>query len=100
MNSAYAESAHIPLSKVTARNTQKRAATFTKQAAKRYVENLAIPSAKYDMQQDNLAGCIGSDNSNTAGQGKPGGTKVHNHMASWAQASKIPVVSSIPRGSS
>ena len=73
VNSAYAESAHIPLSKVTARNTQKRAATFTKQAAERYVENLAISSAKYDMQQDDLAGCIASDNSNTAGQGKPWG---------------------------
>jgi hypothetical protein len=33
VNSAYAESAHIPLSKMTARNTQKRAKTFTKQAA-------------------------------------------------------------------
>jgi len=50
VNSAYAESAHIPLSKMTARNTQKRAKTFTKQAAERYVENLAISSAVYDME--------------------------------------------------
>ena len=49
VNSAYAKSAHIPLSKLTARNTQKRAKTFTKQAAERYVENLAISSAKYDI---------------------------------------------------
>jgi hypothetical protein len=48
--SAYAESAHIPLSKMTARNTQKRANTFTKQAAERYVENLTIPSAFHDME--------------------------------------------------
>ncbi len=52
VNSAYAESAHIPLSKITARNTQKRAKTFTKQAANRYVENLAIASAWQDMQHD------------------------------------------------
>ncbi|KAI2489948.1 hypothetical protein MHU86_24629 [Fragilaria crotonensis] len=52
VNSAYAESAHIPLSKITARNTQKRAKTFTRQAAHRYIENLAIASAWQDMQQD------------------------------------------------
>jgi Plavaka transposase len=52
VNSAYAESAHIPLSKLTARNTQKRAKTFTKQAAERYVENLAISSAHHDMEMD------------------------------------------------
>jgi Plavaka transposase len=55
VNSAYAESAHIALSKVTARNTQKRAITFTLQAANRYVENLAIAAAWEDMQQDTLA---------------------------------------------
>ena len=52
VNSAYAESAHIPLSKLTARNTRKRAKTFTKQAAERYVENLAISSAHHDMEHD------------------------------------------------
>ena len=55
VNSAYAESAHIPLSKITARNTQKRAKTFTKQAANRYIENLAIGSAWHDMQDDALS---------------------------------------------
>ncbi|KAI2497467.1 hypothetical protein MHU86_17017 [Fragilaria crotonensis] len=42
MNSSYAESAHITISKDTTRNTQKRQETFTVQAAMRYVENLAI----------------------------------------------------------
>ncbi len=55
VNSAYAESAHIPLSKITARNTQKRATTFTRQAANRYTENLAIASAWQDMQHDIIA---------------------------------------------
>ena len=32
VNSAYAESAHITLAKITSRNTQKRAISFTKQA--------------------------------------------------------------------
>ena len=35
VNSSYAESAHIPLAKITARNSQKRAVSFTKQAAHR-----------------------------------------------------------------
>ena len=51
VNSIYAESAHIPMSKLTSRNTQKRAKTFTKQAAERYVENLTISSAWYDMER-------------------------------------------------
>ena len=42
VNSAFAESAHIPLAKDTSRNTQKRQSTFTLQAAKRYVEDLAV----------------------------------------------------------
>jgi len=42
MNSSYAESAHITISKDTTRNTQKRQETFTLQAAMRYIENLAI----------------------------------------------------------
>ena len=52
VNSAYAESAHIPLSKIMARNTQKCAKTFRRQAVNRYIENLAIASAWQDMQQD------------------------------------------------
>ena len=55
VNSAYAESAHIPLSKITARNTQKRATTFTLQAANRYIENLAISAAWQDVQDDIMA---------------------------------------------
>ena len=54
VNSAYAESAHIPLSKVTSRNTQRRALSFTKQAAIRYTENLAISSAWHDMENDDI----------------------------------------------
>jgi hypothetical protein len=42
VNSAFAESAHIPIAKDTTRNTQKRKATFTIQAANRYVEDLAV----------------------------------------------------------
>jgi hypothetical protein len=46
-NSAFMESAHIPLAKDTSRNTQKRATSFTLQAAKRYVENLTILKASW-----------------------------------------------------
>ncbi|KAI2511580.1 hypothetical protein MHU86_2834 [Fragilaria crotonensis] len=42
MNSSYAESAHISISKDTTRNTQKCQETFTLQVAMRYIENLAI----------------------------------------------------------
>jgi hypothetical protein len=42
VNSAFAESAHIPLAKDTSRNTQKRRSTLTLQAAKRYIEDLAV----------------------------------------------------------
>jgi hypothetical protein len=42
MNSSFAESAHITISKDTTRNTQKRQETFTLQAAMRYIKNLAI----------------------------------------------------------
>ena len=48
VNSAFTESAHIPLAKHTARNTQKRRSSFTYQAAKRYVENLALELAFYE----------------------------------------------------
>ena len=52
VNSAYAESAHIPLAKLTSRNTQKRAVSFTKQAAHRYVENLVVSLASADVYND------------------------------------------------
>ena len=60
VNSAYAESAHIPLSKDTSRNTQKRAGTFTLQSATRYQENLAISSAWHDMANEST-GSIQND---------------------------------------
>ncbi|KAI2509328.1 hypothetical protein MHU86_5081 [Fragilaria crotonensis] len=44
-NSAYAESAHIPIAKKTVKNTQKRNETYEIQAAHRYAENLAISHA-------------------------------------------------------
>jgi hypothetical protein len=52
VNSAYAESAHIPLAKSTTRNTQKRAVSFTRQAAHRYIENLVVSLASADMSRD------------------------------------------------
>jgi hypothetical protein len=52
VNSAYAESAHIPLAKLTSRNTQKRVVSFTKQAAHRYVENLVVSLASADVYND------------------------------------------------
>ena len=52
VNSSYAESAHIPLAKITARNSQKRAVSFTKQAAHRYIENLAVSLAWADVKSD------------------------------------------------
>ena len=42
VNSSFSESSHIPISKVTGRNTQKRPKTFTLQLARRYAENIAI----------------------------------------------------------
>jgi hypothetical protein len=42
MNSSYAESAHITISKDTTWNTQKCQETFTLLAAMHYIENLAI----------------------------------------------------------
>ena len=52
VNSAYAESAHIPLAFVTAKNTQKYSMSFTKQAAHRYIENLVISLANFDILGD------------------------------------------------
>ena len=52
VNSSYAESAHIPLAKITSRNTQKRAVSFTKQAAHCYVENLVVSLASADVKND------------------------------------------------
>ena len=80
MNSAYAESAHIPLSKMTARNTQKRAKTFTKQAAEQYVENLAISSAVYDVECDDAmvmgrSGAAAEDRNTPAEKWKVGGRR-------------------------
>jgi hypothetical protein len=54
VNSAYAKSAHIPLAKETARKTQRRTSSFTKQAAHRYVENLVISLASSDMVSDHV----------------------------------------------
>ncbi|KAI2497588.1 hypothetical protein MHU86_16894 [Fragilaria crotonensis] len=51
VNSSYAESAHIPLAKNTSRNTQKRVASFTRQAAHRYHEDLAILVANNDVDE-------------------------------------------------
>jgi hypothetical protein len=50
MNSAFAESAHIQTSKVTAQNTQRRPDTFTLQAAERYVENLGIARGHMELE--------------------------------------------------
>ena len=52
VNSAYAESAHITLAKRTSANTQKCDVSFTRQAAKRYIENLAISRASCDVEHD------------------------------------------------
>ena len=52
VNSVYAESAHITLAKITSRHTQKRAISFTKQAAYRYVENLVVSLASADVKND------------------------------------------------
>jgi hypothetical protein len=38
VNSSYAESAHIPLAEILARNSQKQAVSSTKQAAHRHIE--------------------------------------------------------------
>jgi len=48
VNSAYAQSARILVAKMTSRNTQKRALSFTRQAAHCYVENLAVTLASAD----------------------------------------------------
>ncbi len=51
-NSAYAESAHITLAKITSQNTQKRAVLITKQAAHRYIENIVVSLASADVKND------------------------------------------------
>jgi hypothetical protein len=71
-NSAYAESAHIPIAKKTVWNTQKRNKTYEFQAAQRYAENLVISHASrqicsedtnngllYDAAQSRRHQCIG-----------------------------------------
>jgi hypothetical protein len=50
VNSAFAESAHIHLAKITSKNTQRRPETFTLQAAERYVENLTIERSHIEFQ--------------------------------------------------
>jgi len=57
-NSAYAESAHISIAKVTAKNTQRRPETFAFQAAVRYVENLAIAQAQEKVLSEKSASNI------------------------------------------
>ncbi len=52
VNSSYAESAHIPLTKITARNSQKQGVSFIKQAALRYIEILAVSLAWADVKSD------------------------------------------------
>jgi transcriptional regulator of aromatic amino acid metabolism len=52
VNSSYAESARILLALVTAKNTQKRSMSFTKQAAHRYIENLVLSLANFDILGD------------------------------------------------
>jgi hypothetical protein len=52
VNSAYPESAHIPLAKITSRNTQKQAVLFPKQAAHCYVVNLVVSLASSDVVND------------------------------------------------
>ena len=52
VKSAYAESVHIPLAKVTSQNTKIRAVSFTKQAGHRYIENLVVSLASADMSCD------------------------------------------------
>jgi hypothetical protein len=53
-NSAYAESAHIPLATVTSQSTQKRAVSFTEQAGHRYIKSLVVSLASVDMLRDTL----------------------------------------------
>ncbi|KAI2511656.1 hypothetical protein MHU86_2722 [Fragilaria crotonensis] len=86
VNSVYAESSHIPMSKLTSRNTQKRAKTFTKQAAERLVENLAISLAWCDMECDVCSETIGGPpQEQEAGTGKLNavGQKIHHLMERW-----------------
>ena len=45
VNSAFSESADIPLAKEMSRKRQKRGGSSTYQAAKRYVENLSLELA-------------------------------------------------------
>jgi hypothetical protein len=56
-NSAYAESAHIPIAKKTVRNTQKRNATYEIQAAHRYVENLTIAHGNRHVAAEEKQNC-------------------------------------------
>ena len=68
-NSAFMESAHIPLAKDTSRNTQKRSTSFTYQAAHRYVENLTI------LRSYSTLAAVASSTNNEAGDDD------HNNIA-------------------
>ena len=50
VNSAFAESAHIHLAKITSKNTQRRPETFTLQAAEHYAENLSIERSRIEIE--------------------------------------------------
>ena len=60
-NSAYAESAHIPIAKKTVRNTQKRNKTYEIQAAQRYAENLAISHANRHISSEDAKNSLMDD---------------------------------------
>jgi hypothetical protein len=68
VSSAYAKSAHIlPAVQADSPQHTEKGKDFHEQPAKRYVENLTIWSAFYDMQQDDLARLSASEDSNTPG---------------------------------
>ncbi len=49
VDSTFPKLAHIPLAKITSRNTEKQLVSFTKQAAYCFVENLVVSIASADM---------------------------------------------------
>ena len=93
VNSAYAESAHIPMSKLTSRNTQKRAKTFTRQAAERYVENLAISSAWHDMERDVCSEINGRPPQEEQGDTESSTLAGRRFTISWSAGDMSPVLS-------
>jgi len=101
VNSAYAESAHIPLAKITSRNTQKRVGSFTKQAAHRYIENLAVSLAAADISFDAVTGG-GSNRANIAGPEPPVAGRLvgRRFTISWPLGSDHPLFNWIRSGPS